>query len=122
MAKAKEAVTKVLAPWATAVLTDPVYGYPYSNQHLPPRVGLLLASEETGHSKAGPTGKERKSHLIDDWSVAKAQRAGADAIKLLVYYHPDATKEVLGHQEELVRLVGEECQRWGMPFLLELVS
>ena len=122
LAKAKETITKVLAPCATAVLTDPVYGYPYSIQHLPPRVGLLLAYEESGYESAGPTGKERKSQLIEDWSVEKAQRAGADAIKLLVYYHPDASEEVRSHQEHLVQQVGEECRHWEMPYLLELVS
>ena len=66
MAEVKGALTKVLAPHATAVLTDPIYGYPYSIQHLPPRVGLLLASEESGYSRSGPTGTERKSRLVDD--------------------------------------------------------
>ncbi len=122
LAKAKEIVTRVLAPYATAVLTDPQYGYPYSIQHLPPRVGLLIAYEESGYDKAGSTGKERKSRLIENWSVKKAQRAGADAIKLLAYYHPDASEEVRRHQEELVQAVGEECEQAAMPFLLELVS
>ena len=122
LAKAKEIVTKMLAPYATAVLTDPVYGYPYSIQHLPPRVGLLLAYEETGYEKAGPTGKERKSQLIENWSVNKTGRAGADAVKLLIYYHPEVSQEVCHHQQELVQRVGEECERADLPFLLELVS
>ncbi len=122
IAKAKEIITKALAPYATAVLTDPEYGYPYSIQHLPPRVGLLLAYEETGYEKVGPTGKERKSKLLENWSVEKAQRAGADAIKLLIYYHPDASEEVRRHQQEIIRRVGEECAQADMPFLLELVA
>ena len=122
LTKAKAIVTKVLAPYATAVLTDPVYGYPPSIEHLPPRVGLLLAYEETGYETAGPTHKARKSQLIEGWSVEQAQRAGADAIKLLVYYHPEASEEVCKHQQELVQRVGEECERADIPFLLELVS
>lgn len=122
LAKAKQTVTKVLAPYATAVLTDPVYGYPYSIEHLPPRVGLLLACEETGYERAGPSGKERKSRLLEDWSVEKAQRAGADAVKLLIYYQPDASEEVRRHQQEMVQRVGEECVEADIPFLLELVS
>jgi tagatose 1,6-diphosphate aldolase len=43
MTRAKAVITKMLAPYATAVLTDPVYGYPQSISDLPPRVGLLLA-------------------------------------------------------------------------------
>ncbi len=122
LATVKAVITRALAPYATAVLTDPVYGYPHSIQYLPPRVGLLLAYEETGYEKAGPSGLERKTTLLQGWSVEKAQRAGADAVKLLVYYHPDASQEVLAHQQGLVRQVGEECDRHGMPFLLELVS
>ncbi len=122
MAQVKALITRHLAPYATAVLTDPEYGYPYSIQHLPPRVGLLLAYEETGYEKAGPTGKERKSKLLESWSVEKAQKAGADAVKLLMYYHPDASDEVKRHQQRIIREVGEECARFDMPFLLELVA
>ena len=63
LTKAKAIVTKVLAPYATAVLTDPVYGYPPSIEHLPPRVGLLLAYEETGFEAAGPACKWRNQCL-----------------------------------------------------------
>ncbi|MCS7225112.1 MAG: tagatose 1,6-diphosphate aldolase [Armatimonadetes bacterium] len=122
LAKAKETVTKILAPYATAVLTDPVYGYPYSIPHLPPRVGLLLAYEETGYEKPGDGGKGRLSRLIFGWSVEKALKAGADAVKLLIYYHPDAPEAVCRHQEQLVQKVGEECAAYDIPFLLELVS
>lgn len=122
LAKAKEVITKVLAPYATAVLMDPVYGYPSSIQHLPPTVGLLLAYEETGYERAGSAGRERKSALIAEWSVEKAQRAGADAVKLLIYYRPDASEPVRRHQQELVQRVGAECAEADIPFLLELVS
>ena len=122
VAQVKEIVTRVLAPYSTAVLTDPIYGYPYSIEHLPPKVGLLLASEESGYEKAGPSGKDRSSELIDGWTVPKARRAGADAVKLLLYYHPDADEDVLTHQQALVRRLGEECKVADMPFLLELVT
>lgn len=122
LAQAKAMITKLLAPYATAVLTDPEYGYPYSIAHLPPRVGLLLAYEETGYERAGPEGRERTSCLLEGWSAERAQCAGADAVKLLIYYHPDSSDEVRRHQQELVRQVGQECERTDMPFLLELVS
>jgi len=122
IAQTKRIITKALAPYATAVLTDPEYGYPYSIQHLPPQVGLLLAYEESGYERAGSYGRERISKLLEGWSVEKAQRAGADAVKLLIYYHPDASEEVRRHQQEIIKKVGEECRRADMPFLLELVS
>lgn len=122
LSQAKAIITKALAPYATAVLTDPEYGYPQSIPFLPPRVGLLLASEESGYAKGGPTGKERKTSLVKNWSVTQAQRAGADAIKLLLYYHPDGSEEVLQHQQKLAEQVGRECAQADLPFLLELVS
>jgi tagatose 1,6-diphosphate aldolase len=122
LATAKEVITRVLAPYATAVLTDPIYGYPYSYQSMPPGIGLLLAHEETGYERSGPTGKERKTTLIEGWSVEKAEHAGADAVKLLLYYHPDASEEVRRHQQDLVQRLGEACGQASMPFLLELVA
>jgi len=118
----KQAVTKTLAPYATAILLDPEYGYPHVIEHLPPGVGLLLCLEESGHEKAGPGGRERKTRLLNNFSVEKAQQLGADAIKLLVYYNPDASAEVRRHQQEIVRQAGGACARAGLPFLLELVS
>jgi tagatose 1,6-diphosphate aldolase len=108
--------------YATAVLTDPVYGYPHSYQSIPRGVGLLLAHEETGYEKAGATGKERKTTFIEGWSVEKAEHAGADAVKLLLYYHPDASEDVRRYQQGIVRQLGEACERASMPFLLELVA
>lgn len=122
LARVKELITRVLAPYATAVLTDPIYGYLYSCQSLPQGAGLLLAYEESGYEKCGPSGLERKTTLIDGWSVEKAQLAGASAVKLLVYYHPDGSPGVRRYQQQLVRRVGEECRAANLPFLLELVS
>ena len=122
LAKTKEVITRVLGPYATAVLTDPVYGYPYSYQSMPRGVGLLLAHEETGYERSGATGKERKTTLIQGWSVEKAEHAGADAVKLLLYYHPDASEEVRRHQQDIVQRLGAECEQRNLPFLLELVA
>jgi tagatose 1,6-diphosphate aldolase len=122
LAKAKEVITRVLAPYATAVLTDPIYGYPHSYQSIPRGVGLLLAHEETGYERAGATGKERKTSLIEGWSVDKAEHAGADAVKLLLYYHPDASEDVRRHQQDIVQRLGEACAQASIPFLLELVA
>jgi tagatose 1,6-diphosphate aldolase len=122
LATVKEAITRVLAPYATAVLTDPVYGYPHSFRSIPHGVGLLLAHEETGYDRAGPGGNQRKTRLIDGWTVEKARLAAADAVKLLLYYHPDASEEVRLHQQGIVRRLGEECARADLPFLLELVA
>jgi tagatose 1,6-diphosphate aldolase len=46
---------------------------------------------------------------------------GADAVKLLIYYHPDAG-EVTDHQEILTRKVIQDCRRYDIALYLEVVS
>ncbi len=121
VAAIKTLITRLLAPNSTAVLTDPIYGHPYSITEIPRDVALLLAYEESGYVSEGVGENERLSNPIDNWTIAKAQRAGADAIKLLAYYHPDASVPALKHQQEFVRHVGDECEKQDIPFLLELV-
>ena len=122
LAAVKAVITEVLAPLSTATLVDPVYGLGRAVTLVKGGVGLLVATEETGYEGAGPDGRQRKSRLIDGWSVSKAKRAGANAVKLLVYYNPDADRDVLTHQQSLVRAVGADCVREDVPFLLELVT
>ena len=122
LATVKACITKVLSPYSTATLMDPVYGYSCSVSYIPKNVGFLLAFEETGYNRAGEKGFERKSRLIEGWSVEKAKRAGADAIKLLLYYRPEASSDTLEHQYGLAREVGAECEKYDLPFLLETVS
>ena len=122
VASIKTLITRLLAPNSTAVLTDPIYGHPYSITEIPRDVALLLAYEESGYVSEGVGENERLSNPIENWTIAKAQRAGADAIKLLAYYHPDASTPALKHQQEFVKQVGDECEKQDIPFLLELVS
>ena len=117
--KTKIMITKVLSPYASAVLTDPVYGFPYTMEYIPRDVGILLAYEKTGYEKAQGG---RKTSLLPDWSGEKIKRAGANAIKLLLYYRPDGDPEVGEYQREIVRKVGEEAKKYDIPFLLEPVG
>jgi tagatose 1,6-diphosphate aldolase len=113
-------VLGALAPRASGVLLDPIYGaaQAVAADDLPGRVGLLVAVEETGY--AGNT-TARRSNILPGWGVAQIKRMGAAAVKLLVYYHPDAG-EVAAAQEELVRQVAGECRRQDVAFFLEPVS
>ncbi len=118
----KRCVIKVLSPYSSATLTDPVYGYPYAAEYLPRDVGLLLATEQTGAELGGKSGKERKSHLQPGWDISKTKRAGANAVKLLIYYRGDASFDVVQHQKDIILKVGEECERYDLPYVLEIVS
>jgi tagatose-1,6-bisphosphate aldolase len=59
----------------------------------------------------------RRSRLLPDWSVEKARRLGAEAVKLLVYYHPDSL--LAGEIEALVRQVVVDCAAQDLPLFLE---
>ena len=117
---AKSAVVSALAPYTSAVLLDPVYGaaQAIASGALPGQTGLLVALEETGYGGEATT---RLSGLLPGWSVDKAKRMGADAIKFLVYYHPEAG-EVAERQEALVAEVIQDCRRADLACFLEPVS
>src|SRR5207249_3066512 len=68
VAEFKQIVTEHLAPYATAVLTDPIYGYARSVQSIPGHTGLLLACESTGYT-TDEKAKGRKTALIESWTV-----------------------------------------------------
>jgi tagatose 1,6-diphosphate aldolase len=121
MSLIKQVITRVLCTLSTATLTDPIFGLPDSLPVIPRDVGFLLALEATGYQEAGD-GKERRTTLLEKWSVEKIKRSGATAVKLLVYFHPDTSKETLAHQYGIVRQVGAECAKHDILFLLELVG
>ena len=79
----KELVTDVLTKHASAILLDPEFGLPAAKQRN--GKGLLLAYEKTGYDAADAG---RLPDLLDVWSVRRLKEAGADAIKILLYYTP----------------------------------
>jgi len=116
IAKIKRLLVEELSQYASAVLIDPQYGYPYAHTALDPRRGLLLTLEQFDcEEDAGG----RRTLLYPEWSVAKVKRAGADGAKLLLWYRPDASPAVLAHQHALVERIGAECRKHDIAFLLE---
>lgn len=117
---AKTDVVRVLSPHASAVLLDPVYSAAQliANGALPGKTGLLVAVEETGYTGAETA---RVSALLPSWSVEKSKRMGAQAVKLLIYYHPDAGIQAQ-KQESLVRQVIEDCRQYDLLLFLEALS
>lgn len=119
MVEFKYQVVSALAPSTSAVLLDPVYGVAQCvvSQALPGQTGLILAVEETGYT--GPS-TARVSHILEGWGVEKIKRVGADGVKLLIYYHPDAPNA--GEQEALIKRVADECAGHDIAFYLEVLS
>jgi tagatose-1,6-bisphosphate aldolase len=112
-------VTAALASEATAVLLDPeVSAAQAIAQHVIPRhVGLVVAVESTGYTGDATA---RHAQILPGWSVQKAKRMGASAIKLLVYYHPDSS--TASEIESFTSQVGEECARHDLVLMLEPLS
>lgn len=111
---------KYVAPYASAVLLDPIYGAAQciSAGALPGGKGLLVSIEESGYEG----GKEnRVTRLLTDWGVEKIKRLGASAVKILVYYRPDL-KDLAKKQLATVNAVAEECLKFDIPLFVEPVS
>lgn len=111
----KTAVTKVLTRHASAILMDPEYGLP-ALQHKAPNAGVLMSYEKTGYDA---TIKGRLPDLLDNWSVYSLIQAGADAIKILIYYNPFDDPDILARKHAFLERVGAECKGLDVPFFLE---
>ena len=114
----KEAVTRILTPHASAILLDPEYGLSAAQQRAK-NAGLLLAYEQSGYDKAIPG---RLPRLLERWSARRLVDAGADCVKILLYYSPSSGTEINDSKQALVERIGAECQAVDVPFFLELVS
>lgn len=108
-----------LAGYATAVLLDPEVSaaQAIAGGVLPGDKGLVVALESTGYTGEATA---RRAQIIPGWSVEKAKRMGASAIKLLVYYHPDSS--LARETEDFVAAVAEDCQKHDLAMMLEPLS
>ncbi len=118
MEEFKVEVSKALTPHATAILLDPEFGLPAAKARAK-NAGVLLAYEKTGYDADKPG---RLPDLLDHESVARLKAKGADAIKILLYYTPDETKEINDHKHAWVERIGAECTAHDIPFFLEFVG
>ena len=114
----KTAVTRVLTPYASAILLDPEFGLPASMARAK-NAGLLLAYENSGYNNTKPG---RLPDLLDIWSVRRLVAAGADCIKILLYYTPFDAPEINEIKHAWVERIGSECAAVDVPFFLEFVG
>lgn len=111
----KAAVTKILTPFATALLVDLQYGE-LALASRAPGTGLLLTYEKTGYDVTNPA---RMPDLIEDLSVRRLVERGANAIKILLHYNPNGDPQVNAIKQAFVERVGAECQALDIPLFLE---
>jgi tagatose 1,6-diphosphate aldolase len=114
----KIAVSEVLTRYASAILLDPEWGLPAAKARNP-KAGLLLAYEKTGYDKqvAG-----RLPDLLDVWSVRRLKEAGANCIKILLYYAPSDPKPINELKHAWTERIGDECLANDIPFFLEIIG
>jgi tagatose 1,6-diphosphate aldolase len=118
MEEFKTLVTEVLTPHASAILLDPEWGLPASKRRAK-NAGLLLAYEKTGYDKTGPG---RLGDLLTHWSARRLKEAGADCVKILLYYTPFDPKDINEQKHAWVERIGDECRANDIPFFLEFVG
>ena len=117
LAQVKGEIIGALSKDASAILTDPTYGL-NAAMEMSPKAGLLLALEKSGYSGDA---SYRKTELIPSWTPEKIRKAGASAVKFMVYFHPDSGALA----EELEGLIGRavaDCHQWDLPVFLEPMS
>ncbi|MEZ5871185.1 MAG: tagatose 1,6-diphosphate aldolase [Nitratireductor sp.] len=119
VARFKTLLIETLQGESSAMLLDPHYAIPSGLDRLSPAKGLIVTLEDSIFREVDGGG--RYSSQIDGWSVGKIKRLGGDAVKVLAWYRPDAPADVLQHQRDFTRRIGEACQRFDIPFLFELL-
>jgi len=109
-----------IAPLASAVLLDPVYGaaQAIAGGVLPGSTGLLVSMEKSGYSGDRFA---RITELLPGWNAGKVRRLGASAVKLLLYFRPDL-KDITDRQLGLVSRLADDCSTQDIPLLVEPVS
>jgi tagatose 1,6-diphosphate aldolase len=118
IAEFKSAVVAALTPHASAVLIDPEIGLPAAASRAP-GCGLLLAYEMDGYNNPRP---HRMLALIDGLSARRLRGLGADGIKILLHYAPDADAAANDQKLSMIERIGQECDAAGVPFFLEPVG
>lgn len=126
MEEFKEAISDELTPYASAILLDPEWGLPGAEARQED-TGLIMSYEKSSASRDYSEIYEhslpaKMKELMPNWSVRRSIDKGADAIKLLIYYHPDEDELYNAQKEAMVERVGAECAHYDIPFFLEFLG
>jgi len=113
----KKQISLNLSQHSSAILMDPIYSIP--NLITKSKCnGLIITLEDHAFIEKG---RGRYSKNIKNWSVEKIKKIGGDAVKILAWYRPDADKKSVQHQKKYIETIGNQCEKYNIPFLLELL-
>ncbi len=126
MSEFKEAISEKLTPNASAILLDPEWGLE-GGEARATGTGLIMSYEKSGQSlRYGDiythSLPKKMKELMPDWTVRKSIENGADAVKLLIYYHPEEDEVYKDAKKAFVERVGVECDYHDIPFFLEFLG
>lgn len=115
----KRSIVKYISPYSSAVLLDPEIGAMQYiiNKSLIGDKGLICAIEKSGYFGDRYA---RRSEILPGWGVPQAKQLGSSAIKLLVYFHPKS--DTVSETKDLIQIIADECNRYDIPFFLEVLS
>ncbi|NDJ59984.1 MAG: tagatose 1,6-diphosphate aldolase [Chloroflexi bacterium] len=113
----KRTIVSALSVRASAFLLDAQYGL-HPALDMSGSCGLLLSYEKSGYTGDSTY---RRVAFDPDWTLAKIKRVGASAVKMLVYYHPDAG-ELADELDQLIANVANDCHQLDLPLFLEPMS
>lgn len=113
----KTLCTKEFAPYSTAVLLDPEYGEKAAKIAQKLSLSIIFTAEKTGYTDSS---KGRLTELHEDFNAQKVNEIGASAIKLLLYYNPDAPNK--DTQKLIAERAKIEAQKNDLPVLLEIIT
>jgi tagatose 1,6-diphosphate aldolase len=111
----KKAVTQVLTRHASAILLDPEYSLSAIVSRAP-GTGVMLAYEKSGYDVATAG---RLPDLLPEWSARRLVEAGANAIKILLFYNPFDEPHINTIKHAYIERIGAECIALDVPFFLE---
>lgn len=114
---AKWELTRALAPYASALLTDPDLGLAaaVATGALPGRTGLIMCAETEGYQSVADA--HQVTQLRPGWDARKIRLAGGDGLKLLWRYRDDVSEAA--KNRDLVRRVAQQCAAVSLPLIVE---
>ena len=77
---------------------------------------MRLAYEKLGYDFHT---KGRLPDLLPEWSVGRLVEAGAQAIKILLFYNPFDAAQINSIKQAYIERIGAECMAMDVPFFLE---
>lgn len=115
--RSKLELIAALAPHASAFLVDPLWSMAQGivTGVIPASTGIITGIESLSYQAGGGFGT--KTAVREGWTVEKIKTLGADAVKMVVWWRPDA-----GDADEIRRIVShlvEECARHQIPLVVE---